>query len=234
VNGNTGGTSPLVSFVAQAGIAPLALAGVGCFVRPAATHVRFRAWCAASFIGGLIFVAATPWIFANWNPRYGLFFMPALWMMAALGSEAIARALPSTGLRAAWLAALFLMLAPKLASHFVDGSRHDFRTAAVIVARQHPTQVLSNWPAELQYYLEPITGQKARYWGPGEALPQGDSVIVIGSNAWEPVLRAPNRSIYVVGEVGKRRFDEQSHLIRIYAVSASDSKERDPVALRTR
>jgi len=172
------------------------------------------------FVLSVAFVASTPWTIRNWNPRYALFFMPPVWVLAANGSAVIAEALAPRHLARWWLAALVVLLLPKVVSHFVDGSRHDFRTAAQTIAARAPLDpVFSNWPAELQYYLEPVTGQRARYWSPDDPLPAGETVVAIGSNAWEPILHVPGRSVTVIGQIGRRRFDEQSHVVMIYLVS---------------
>jgi hypothetical protein len=217
VSGGTGGTSPIVSFVAQAGIVPIALAGVGAVI--ALRDRRLHAWLALLCLS-LSFVVLAPFVFGAWNPRYGLFFMVPVWLLAAAGVEVIALSLVSNWHRAVWLGVVVLMGLPKFASHFIDGSRHDFRTAASIVASTiGPDQaVVSNWPATLQYYLEPLAAERPSYWSPGEPLPDGDVVVVLASNGWEPVLRSAGRNVDVIGEVGRRRLDEQSHLIRIYRV----------------
>jgi hypothetical protein len=206
--------------VAQVGVAPIALALLGlvdAVIRPQPPFLR---WWGGLLVLSLAFVTASPWIFPAWNPRYGLFFMPPVWIMGASGSAAIAAALPKR-IAIGWLLAVFLLIAPKLASHFVDGSRHDFRTAAAIVSRgQASVAVVSNWPATLQYYLEPTTGQRPAYWTLGQRLPDADVIVVYASNAWEPVLQVRGRTVTVLGEVGHRRFDEQSHLIRIYHVAS--------------
>jgi hypothetical protein len=202
--------------VAQVGIVPIALAAYGALVSIREAVMR---WWTAVLVLSLAFVAASPWILGSWNPRYGLFFMLPVWVLAAAGTAAIAEALRSWHHGVAWLGVVAILSAPKFASHFVDGSRHDFRTAAdVVLSRAPNAQVVSNWPATLQYYLEPQTGQRPTYWSPGDPLPREESLIVLASNTWEPVLRVQNRTVRVIGEVGRRRFDEQSHLIRIYVV----------------
>jgi hypothetical protein len=225
-SGNTGGTQPLVSMVAQVGIVPLALALFGSVVAVG----QERRWTAAAwwtvlFVFACAFVAASPWIVGNWNPRYAVFFMIPVWVMAAFGSATVAERLASGPARMAWLLVVALMLAPKLASHFVDGSRHDLRAAAALVAAEAPhATVLSNWPAELQYYLQPLSGQRAAFWYPGERLPDGDAVLVVASNAWEPVVSSPTRSMRVLAEIRRRRFDEQSHVVRVYRLAPVASK----------
>jgi hypothetical protein len=221
MSGDTGGTPSLVSFVAQVGIVPVALAVFGSVATITRAELRAFHWWLALLVLSLVFVATTPWTLGNWNPRYGLFFMVPVWVMGAVGSAAIAEALASSTLSVAWLVAVCVLLMPKLASHFVDGSRHDLRTAAHIVAGRAPADpVLSNWPADLQYYLEPLTGQHPRYWAPGQAFPVNNAVVVIGSNTWEPPLRIDGRSVTVIGRVGRRRFDEQSHVVMVYLVSS--------------
>jgi hypothetical protein len=217
VSGGTGGTPPLLSFVAQTGIAPIALALVGAiaaFRRPAD---RWLHWWIGVLILSVAFVGVAPSLLGNWNPRYALFFMPPVWVLAAAGSAVIAESLAPQRLAVTWLIAVVALLTPKLASHFIDGSRHDFRAAAQLIASRAPgAKVLSNWPGDVQYYLEPMTGQRASYWG--EPLPDAPVIVVIGSNAWEPSLRVPGRSVSLLGEIGRRRFDEQSHLVRVYLV----------------
>ncbi len=222
MSGNTGGTSPLLSFVAQAGMTPLALALPGCVAVLNRKDAPFwSSWVLLAALG-VGFVAVSPRILGNWNPRYGLFFMVPIWWLAAMGCDAIMRRLESNQLRLACLLAVAALHAPKLASHYVDGSRHDFRTAAAVVAAKAPGAgtVLTNWPAELQYYLSGRTSQRPRYWAPGETVPDEETVIVLASNGWEPVFQLPGREVRVIGEVGRRRFDEQAHIIRVYDVAA--------------
>jgi len=223
VAGTTGGTEPLVSLVAQVGVPAMGFAVLGIWQAwqlPADPVLR---WCSVVLGLCLVFVATVPLTMSTWNPRYALFFMLPIWVMAAAGAASIAGRLPSASAKGVWLGAVFLLLVPKLASHFVDGSRHDFRTAAGIVAEMAPRDpVLSNWPATLQYYLTPQTGQRPAYWDANAPLPAGETIIVIASNAWQPVLGVGRRAISVIGEVGKRRFDEQSHLIRIYRIAPAE------------
>jgi hypothetical protein len=226
VSGTTGGTSSLVSFVAQTGILPIGLAPLGCIAAIRDENPCLRWWV---LLCGLClgFVATAPLTLGNWNPRYALLFMPPIWMLAAKGSAVIAETLAPKRLATWWFVAGMLVLAPKFGSHFIDGTRHDFRTAAHIVAARAPAvQVLSNWPAELQYYLQPATGQTVRYWFPGDGLPNDAAVVVLGSNAWEPFLSVGGRSVRVIGEIGRRRFDEQSHVVRVYLVDAPEGESR--------
>ena len=181
--------------------------------------------------GSVAFVLAVPWLLPAWNPRYALFFMWPLWMVGAVGVAAVAERLPGWPLRAAWFGLILLIMAPKLLSHFADGTRHDFRTAARVVMAEGSHQVVCNWPATLQYDMqreEPRSPVSVKDWQPGNPLPAGPLVLVFASNAWEPVLRVKGRSVRVVDEVRHRRFDEQSHLIRIYEISAAGPGQSTP------
>ena len=216
ISGGTGGTAPVVSFVAQVGVAPVALAALGGWYALTTRTEGWLRWWVLVLVLDLAFVTTAPWTLKNWNPRYALFFMPPVWVLAAAGAALVADSL-RPHVRTVWLLVLFALLLPKLGSHFIDGSRHDFRTAAQIIARDAPNAaVVSDWPGELQYYLEPLTGQKARYWE-GTA---GDSpvVVALGTNAWEPPLTLPGRTVHLLGQVARRRFDEQSHVVRVYLV----------------
>ena len=216
ISGGTGGTTPIVSFFAQVGIVPVALAALGGWQALTTRTEGWLRWWTLVLVLGLVFVTTAPLTLKNWNPRYALFFMPPVWVLAAAGAATIAEALrPRT--RAVWLLVVFALLLPKLGSHFIDGSRHDFRTAAQIIAREAPhAAVMSDWPGELQYYLEPLTGQKANYWG-GVAN-DTPVVVALGTNAWEPPLTLPGRTVRLLGQVARRRFDEQSHVVRVYLV----------------
>ncbi|HYU03981.1 MAG TPA: hypothetical protein VEL02_09075 [Jatrophihabitantaceae bacterium] len=221
VSGNTGGTNPLVSFVAQIGIPVLALALVGAVSALVAEDGRRIRWWVGLAALGLIFVGSAPTLLSNWNPRYAVFFMPAIWVVAAHGVTTITEGLAGVPLRLAWIACVACLLAPKLLSHFIDGSRHDFRSAALVVERDRDLSrqpVYSNWPETLQYYLQPITGQPVREWRAASA-PSGSYFVVIASNAWDPILQIAGKRTEVVSTIARRRFDEQSHVVRVYRVT---------------
>jgi hypothetical protein len=228
VSGGTGGTNELVSFVAQLGPPTIALAflGLGLSLRrnPLTSDL---AWWNVVLVGGIMFVGLSPWLLGNWNPRYALFFMLPFWVVAAYGVEQVANRLPRGWGQTIWFAFVVLLLVPKLASHYRDGSRHDFRSTAALVAKAvKPNETIyCNWPMTLEYYLnqgQPVNVQ----WWQADALPDRTCLVVYASNALEPVLAIPQRRCDVLGEVGVRRFDEQSHVIRIYRVwSTQSSKE---------
>jgi len=132
----------------------------------------------------------------------------------------VAYCLPNPQVRILWYICIAMLLVPKLASHYCDGSRHDFRTSARLVAGvTHVHEpILTNWPMTLQYYLDQIKPAHVDYWERNNALPEQTCLVIYASNAFEPTLAIQHRRCDVLGEVGVRRFDEQSHLIRIYRI----------------
>jgi hypothetical protein len=118
---------------------------------------------------------------------------------------------------------IILLLTPKLASHYRDGSRHDFRTASAVIARlrSHDEAVYCNWPITLRYYLDDTI--KVHDWPRPEMLPDESCIVVYASNAYEPALRLAGRRCSAVADIFTRRFDEQSHVIRIYQVEPRSS-----------
>jgi hypothetical protein len=222
VSGGTAGTNVLVSFFAQIGVPTLGFAILGSALSMSSCESRKKwGWWVLLTIGSITFIGISPLIMKAWNPRYGLLFMPPLFVLAALGVDYIACMLPSTPFRIAWFCCVGLLLLPKLASHYQDGSRHDFRTAASVVANNaHEGQsVVSNWPETLQYYLPEQAGIRVEWLQ--SILPESDFIAVISSNAWEPVFQPTDRQVRVLAEIRKRRFDEQSHIVRVYQVTAA-------------
>jgi hypothetical protein len=219
VSGGTGGTNELVSFVAQLGIPTLSLSlvGIGFFL-----GAKFRPsemlWWIVALVGGLLFAGLSPWLLGRWNPRYAILFMIPFWAVAAFGVEQIAHVLPNRWARCGWYASIVLLMTPKLASHYRDGSRHDFRTASSVVARLRSGDeaVYCNWPITLRYYLDDAI--EVYDWSKTRSLPDESCIMVFASNAYEPALRLSDRRCYAVADIATRRFDEQSHVIRIYQV----------------
>jgi hypothetical protein len=222
VSGGTGGTAPLISFVAQAGMPAIALAVMGAGVW-LLRRERDRAlgWWLGLAAGGLVFVALSPRILSAWNARYAILFLPPLWVLAAYGMEAVARRLPSGREVLLWYGCVALLLLPKLASHYVDGSRHDFRQAGELIVRHTPLDcaVYCNLPEALEYYLTREQPRTVHRWDRGTELPTAGCVVAYVSNVWEPPLQVPGRSITLLDDVRARRFDEQSHSVRIYLIA---------------
>ena len=131
---STGNPTPvLISFAAQAGVPALGLALFGGWL----TVMRFRGqrlmtWCVLIAVGSMCMFLVTH---MTWSPRYFLFFLPPIWLLAANGMEYVARRLASPAMSTAWYGAIVFLLLPGLASHFQDGSRHDYRQAAAVLAQ---------------------------------------------------------------------------------------------------
>ncbi|MFL5244371.1 MAG: hypothetical protein ACJ8FY_19905 [Gemmataceae bacterium] len=223
VSGGTYGTNEVVSFLAQIGLPTIALAilGSGAILFSSKTN-KTMAWWAILAAAGLSFIAGSRFAMGAWNPRYCLLFMPAVFVVASYGVEQVARLLTPMPFRIAWLGCITVLLLPKLASHYQDGSRHDFRSAASVVVNstKEGQNVVSNWPETLQYYLPEDSGIKVEWLQ--SVLPQTDFIAVISSNAWQPVFQSADRKVKVLAEIRKRRFDEQSHIVRVYQVSAAN------------
>jgi hypothetical protein len=199
----------------------LALALLGCAASLAVPAERQKmAWWAGLTIGSLLFVLAAPWIMPIWNARYAVLFALPLWMTGAAAVELIARRLGSARLAVFWYACVGLLLLPKLASYYLDGSRHDFRRAAAVAAAEvRPGEpILTNMELRVRYYLPSALRRRVRFWQPSGNLPSGECLIVYGSNIWDPVLHVPGRPAEVLAQIGRRRYDELSQVVRVYRV----------------
>jgi hypothetical protein len=222
-----GSTPLLVSFVAQAGVPTLALAlfgAVACLATP--EERKSLGWWLGFAAAEMVFVLAAPWIVSVWSARYALLFMAPLWVLAAYGMQRVARALGSRSLAALWYVCVGLLLLPKLISHYQDGTRHDFRQAAELVkAHIGPEQeIYSMWAANLCWYLPEDLRPRVRGWDQDEPLPAAEGLLVYSSTVWQPLPQFPGRHVTVLGEIRRRRFDEQSHVLRVYHVSAAPAK----------
>ena len=222
--GWTTDTPVAVSFAAQVGLPVLALALLGAWAALVQPEERRRmGWWGVALAGVLLFVLVYRRLMPAWNPRYSLMLMPPLWVLAAYGLERLARGLGSPAGLGVYACAGLLLL-PKLLSHYQDGTRYDFRGAARMVAEQaRPDQaILSNWPVNLRVYLPPELKPRLEDWEEnGRPLPESEFYLVAFGNTWFPAPRFPGRRTEAVGEVVRRRFDEQSFAARVYRVSAA-------------
>lgn len=216
------GTGPLPSFVAQVGVPTLALALFGLALALVLPKQRKEmGWWAGLAGGSLAFVAVVPWVMPVWNPRYGVLLVLPFWCMAAFAMEFVARRLRSTRAILLWYSCVLLLLAPKLVSHYLDGSRHDYREAARVVADtvQDGVPIFSNAEWEVRYYLPAALRERVLGWNPTEPLPPSECLIILGSNVWDATARFPGRRYEVLAEISRRRFDEISHMVRVYRVA---------------
>ena len=157
ISGGTGGTNEVVSFVAQLGMPTFAFAamGIGWSLKETTESQRV-AWWTLLLIGGLMFIALSPILLGNWNPRYAFFLMPAFWVFAAVAVEKIALRTPGSWQRFVLYCFVVALLSPKLMSHWRDGSRHDFRAAAQYLQAhsQKGEFIYCDWPLTLEYYTK--------------------------------------------------------------------------------
>jgi hypothetical protein len=217
---STGNPTPvLISFAAYAGMPILALSLFGCWL----SWFRRDEW--PSLIWWTMFFAGSLCVFhvpiINWNPRYFLFFMPAMWLLAAHAMEVIGRGLGRGSLGVVWYGCVILLLVPGLASHFQDGSRHDYRQAAAALL-EHATDgqpILSDDAETISYYLPEDVRQRLRVRTKVKRLPESEFFLVLRSNAWTPLPRTPDRRLELIAEIYHRRYDQFSHILRVYRVA---------------
>ena len=220
---STGNPTPvLVSFTAHAGVPALALALFGMWLSVARPNgAEKMSWWALLFGGSLCFFPIAP---VSWNPRYFLFFMPAMWVLAAHAMEFVASRVGRRSTGAAWYGCVALLLMPSLLSHYQDGSRHDYRAAAhVLMSNAHEGQIILSDDAEtISYYLPAGLRQTLQVRTKVRELPASEFFLVARSNAWMPLPQFPHRHSELLAEIYRRRFDEFSHILRVYRVSAED------------
>jgi hypothetical protein len=224
---STGNPTPvLVSFASQAGVPTLALAGLGAWLSwTRSENEPSMLWWALMFAGSLAFLQVTT-TRMSWNPRYFLFLMPAMWMLAAHAIEFIARRVRYGSIGVTWYGVVILLLLPNLLSHYQDGSRHDYRqAAAVILANAQPDQpVLSDDAETISYYLPDTVRQHLYVRTKVTKFPVSQFFLVARANAWAPLPQIPHRRMDLVAEIYRRRFDEFSHILRVYRVAPAESE----------
>jgi len=217
---NTGNPTPVwISFAAHAGMPILALSLFGCwlsvFRRDQSSQMI---WWALVFAGSLcLFQVAT----INWNPRYFLFFLPAAWVLSAYSMELIARRLAYGSAGAVWYGCVVLLLLPSLISHYQDGSRHDYRQAAAVVTAhaQEGQAILSDDAETISYYLPEHLRRRLHVRSKVTRFPESEFFLVIRTNAWTPLPQIPGRSLDLLAEIYRRRYDQFSHILRVYSVA---------------
>jgi hypothetical protein len=217
---STGNPTPvLVSFVAHAGVPTLALAVFG--VSRAWAWRREQPallWWALMFAGSFcVFELAH----IGWNPRYFVFFMPALWMLAACAVAAIGRAVGGGFAGAVWYACIAMLFAPGLLSHLQDGSRHDYRAAAHILIERasHGEPILSDDAETISYYLPRDRWAHLQVRTKVRVPPASAFFLVTRANVWMPQPEFPGRQMNLLAEIERRRFDQFSHVLRVYYVA---------------
>jgi hypothetical protein len=218
---STGNPTPvLVSFAAHAGVASLALAGLGGWL--SISHVRAprpMLWWTLLLAGSFCVFQLTD---IGWNPRYFIFFMPAMWMLAAHGMEHVALALGRSWTGLVWYGAVAVLMAPGILSHYQDGSRHDYRQAGAVVRAQArgAEPILSDDAETISYYLPAELRQRLLVRTKVTTFPASSFLVVARANAWMAQPRFAGRQVDVLAEISRRRFDQFSHVLRVYRVRA--------------
>jgi hypothetical protein len=215
----TGNPTPvLVSFAAYLGVPAVALGLLGAWVVLSERGFSgVSLWWLLIAAGTLCLLVASTF---SWNPRYFVFYLPAFWMIAAEAMAFVASRVGRGTKGALWYACVIVLLLPNLFSHFADGSRHDYRSAAhVVVAQALPTeQVLSDDAETISYYLPEELRRRLSMRTKVKVVPSSSFLLVARSNAWTPMPRFANRRVDVLAEISSRRLDQYSHVLRVYRV----------------
>jgi hypothetical protein len=227
---STGNPTPvLISFAAHTSVPVLALAAFGGVLAFALFRHREREpvliWWILILLGSLCAFQLTN---ISWNPRYFLFFMPAVWILAAFAMEFVARRTSSVTTGVAWYGCIAIILMPSLLSHFQDGSRHDYRQAAAVVVKYYHSQepILSDDAETISYYLPPQMHHMLQVRTKAKQYPRSEFFLVCRANAWTPLPEIPNRQMDLLAEIYKRRYDQFSHILRVYRVAAEEPRTK--------
>jgi hypothetical protein len=211
----------LVSFAAHAGLPILAMALLGAWL----SIVRRRSH--EPIVWSTLFVAGTVCLFQltsfSWNPRYFVFFLPPLWILAASAIEYVARRLGYGSVGAVWYTCVILLLLPNLLSHYRDGSRHDYRAAAAVLRQQEgdALPILSDDAETISFYLPATLRERLQVRTKVQNLPGSEFFLVTRANAWTPLPRIPKRRIHLLAEIYQRRYDQFSHVVRVYRIGVA-------------
>ncbi|HET9830728.1 MAG TPA: hypothetical protein VFP91_03440 [Vicinamibacterales bacterium] len=217
---STGNPTPvLVSYVAYVTIPVLALALLGGWLTTVRRNDPVMLWWLLIFVAGVGLMQVAP---ISWNPRYFIFFLPATWFLAAHAVDHVAAMLGSVPNRLAWYACVMVLFAPSLLSHYVDGSRHDYRQAAnlLIAHDRDRSPILSDDAETISYYLPDDLRRGLFVRTKVTHFPDSTFYLVARSNAWMPQPQFPGRQMDLIGEISKRRVDQFSHILRVYRVAA--------------
>lgn len=206
------------SLLSEVGIPMLALSLLGVVLSLRKEDQKRNGYWAVLGVCSVAFILAAPLAIWFFNYRYTLLFLLPTWILAAKGAVSIGNALVDRRSRWAWYACAVVLLMPKAISYYQDGSRRDIRNAAEIVSqRAHKDSpvVYCNLPAILRYYLPNAIVNDYR----DGKMKESSCYVVLATNAWDAPLRVEGRVSELIATVGRRRFDEQSYLVRIYHVS---------------
>jgi hypothetical protein len=220
---STGNPTPvLVSFSAQVGIPVLTLAFLGCWFAIGRRDSMPVLWSLLMFVAGICLLLLP--LNMSWNPRYFVFFLPVVWVLSAYAMEHLALRLGRGLNGAAWYAAVILLLAPSMLSHYIDGTRHNYRDAAEILIQNDRAgdPILSDDAETISYYLPDSLRHNLFVRTKVTRLPDSTFYLVARMNAWTPLPVIRGRQLDLLGEIYHRRVDQFSHILRVYRVSALD------------
>jgi hypothetical protein len=217
---STGNPTPvLVSFAAHAGVTSLALAALGIWlaIKRRDTGVPM-VWWGLMLVGSLCFFQLTG---MSWNPRYFLFFLPPMWILAAYAMEQVAGRFEHGSSGAVWYGCVGVLLLPSLLSHYQDGSRHDYRRAAEVLTAsvRHGQPILSDDAETISYYLPENLRHTLLVRTKVTNFPIDEFFLVARSNAWTALPQIHGRHLELMSEIYHRRFDQFSHILRVYRIA---------------
>ncbi len=163
------------------------------------------------------FILTAPTFIWFFNYRYAVLFLFPIWLLAAKGMHGVGQKLADRRLRWVWYGCVLMLLFPKILSYYQDGSRWDLRSAVRVVSQladeESPT-VYSNLPSIVHYYLPSANVKSCQ----AEKVPQQPGFLVLATNAWDSPVRIEGHVVELLASIGRRRFDEQSYLVRVYRV----------------
>jgi hypothetical protein len=176
-------------------------------------------WWLLMFIGSFCLFQLTS---VSWNPRYFIFFMPAMWMLGAHAMTHVGSRLSSAATAAVWYGVVAALLAPSMISHFQDGSRHDYRTAAAILIQnaRDAQPILSDDAETISNYLPMTLREHLLVRTKVVTPPASEFFLVARANAWMDQPTYPGRRVELLAEIRHRRLDQFSHILRVYRVAA--------------
>jgi len=216
---STGNPTPvLVSYVAYVTVPVFALTLFGAWLVVARRDNPVMLWWLLIFGAGVGLLQVTT---ISWNPRYFVFFLPATWFLAADAIEYVAARLDYRLTGVVWYACVVVLFAPSLLSHYVDGSRHDYRQAAnVLIAHDRDgSPILSDDAETISYYLPERLRHNLFVRTKVTHAPDTTFFLVTRANAWMPLPQFPGRQMDLLGEISRRRVDEFSHILRVYRIA---------------
>jgi hypothetical protein len=219
---STGNPTPvLVSFAAHASVPVLALALFGGWLSLVRRDLgEPMLWWLLLFAGSLWLFQVAP---VSWNPRYFVFFMPALWVLAAYAVDFVARSVGYGSVGTAWYCCVAVLLLPSLLSHYQDGSRHNYREAAAVLRRDAEAgqPILSDDAETISYYLPMGLRKHLQVRTKVREFPRSEFFLVARSNAWSALPQIHDRQMDLLAQISRRRFDQFSHILRVYRVMAA-------------